>query len=220
MPVRLFKNVPLFDDLSENELKAVSELSLSRRFSRDQVILLAEEEGEAMFVIQSGRVRVSLISDDGREVILDMLEEGDFFGEMSLLDGQPRSANVVAAEDTELAMLRRPDFLLLIHRLPQIATKLLAELTRRLRRADQMIENLALLDVTGRILKTLTEMAQRHGSRTAGGLLIPSRPTHQELANMVGTTRETVSRILKRLERKGCIKHEGKAMLLPDRFYR
>jgi CRP/FNR family transcriptional regulator/CRP/FNR family cyclic AMP-dependent transcriptional regulator len=220
MEVQLFKGIPLFEGLSDRELEAIAALVVTRRFGREQVIFLAEEEGDAMFVIQNGRVKISLISDDGREIILDILRKGDFFGEMSLLDGHPRSATVVAIEETELAMLRRSDFLQLVQRVPQIATKLLAELATRLRRADQKIEHLALLDVTGRILKTLMQMGERHGVPTEEGMIILNRPTHQDLANMVGTTRETASRILKRLERKGYLKYQEKTLVLLNRLNR
>jgi CRP/FNR family transcriptional regulator/CRP/FNR family cyclic AMP-dependent transcriptional regulator len=117
-------------------------------------------------------------------------------------------------QDTELLMIRRADFLHLIQKSPQIAIKLLAVLAGRLRKTDRKIEGLALSDVTGRITQTLLQLAEEHGKPTSDGVLIPNRPTHQELANMSGTTRETVSRILKRLENQGYICHKGKDLLV------
>ena len=139
---------------------------------------------------------------------------GSVFGELSLLDGKPRSANVVATEDTGLLMLRRSDFIQLIYKTPQIATALLAELASRLRKTDRQIEGLALLDVTSRISETLLQLATEQGTETADGVGIESRPTHQELANMSGTTRETVSRVIKRLEGQGYINCSGRRITI------
>lgn len=214
MHTDLLRRVPLFEGLSSNELHALREVSISRRYPKGNVILLAEEEGDTMYVILRGKVKVAIISENGREIILEIFREDDFFGEMSLLDSGPRSATVIAMEDTELLMLRRPEFLDLIRRIPEIATKLLAELTSRLRRADRKIESLALLDVTGRIAGTLLQLAEQNGERMREGVIIRNRPTHQELANMSGTTRETVTRVLKRLERDGYIASLGKDLLV------
>ncbi|MEW6750903.1 MAG: Crp/Fnr family transcriptional regulator [Candidatus Latescibacterota bacterium] len=208
------RRVSLFEGLSEKELKALAAVTVSRSFGRDSFIILAEEEGDTLFVIREGQVKVSILSADGREVILSLLGPGSVFGELSLLDGKPRSANVVATEDTALIMLRRADFLQLIRRVPQIGIALLAELASRLRRTDRQIEGLALLDVTGRISDTLLQLAADRGVETAEGVSIQSRPTHQELANMSGTTRETVSRVLKRLETQGYIACHGRTITI------
>jgi CRP/FNR family transcriptional regulator/CRP/FNR family cyclic AMP-dependent transcriptional regulator len=136
------------------------------------------------------------------------------FGELSLLDGKPRSANVVATQDTELYMVRRADFLQLIYKVPQIAVGLLAELAARLRKTDRKIEGLALLDVTSRISETLLQLADEQGSETKFGVSLEERPTHQQLASMSGTTRETVSRVLKRLEGQGYISSEGRSITI------
>ena len=204
------RNVSLFESLDQQELEALSDVTFTRTFSKDNVIILAEEEGDTLFILKKGQVKVSIVSEEGREVILSLLGPGSVFGELSLLDGKPRSANVVAIEETELLMLRRVDFLQLIYKTPQIATALLAELATRMRKTDRQIEGLALLDVTSRISDTLLQLATEQGAETADGVTIESRPTHQELANMSGTTRETVSRVLKRLEGQGYINRNGR----------
>ncbi len=214
MSVKLLKKVSLFEGLDENELTALASSTVVRTFPKDNVIILAEEQGDTLFVIQRGRVKVSIVSEDGREVILSTLGEGDFFGDMSLLDSKPRSANVTATEETELLMLRRGDFLHLIKNIPQIAIKLLAVLAGRLRKTDRKIEGLALSDVTGRITQTLLQLAEDQGVYTEKGAHIRNRPTHQDLANMSGTTRETVTRILKRLEKQGYIISSGRDMII------
>ena len=212
MDASFLRNVSLFESLTDEELEALAQMTITRTFSKDNVIILAEEEGDALFIIEKGQVKVSIVSEDGREVILSMLGDGAVFGELSLLDGKPRSANVIATEDTNLVMLRRQDFLQLLFKVPQIAIALLAELASRLRRTDRQIEGLALLDVTSRISETLLQLASDQGVETETGVLIQNRPTHQELANMSGTTRETVSRVLKRLETQGYINCKGRTI--------
>lgn len=215
MDTRAFlRQVPLFESLSEDELQALSNVTIARTFTRDSVIILAEEEGDTLFIIRRGQVKVSIVSEDGREVILSLLGPDAVFGELSLLDGKPRSANVIATEETDLIMLRRADFVQLIYRVPRIATALLAELASRLRKTDRQIEGLALLDVTSRISETLLQLAGERGVETAEGVVIQHRPTHQDLANMSGTTRETVSRVLKRLESQGYIACRGRTITI------
>ena len=214
MDMEFLRNVSLFESLNEEELKALSELTFTRNFGKDGIIILAEEEGDTLFIIKEGQVKVSIVSEEGREVILSLLGPGAVFGELSLLDGKPRSANVVATGETSLVMLRRSDFVQLIYKTLQIATALLAELATRLRKTDRQIEGLALLDVTSRISETLLQLATDQGKETSEGITIESRPTHQELANMSGTTRETVSRVLKRLEKQGYINCAGRKITI------
>lgn len=210
----LLKRVPLFEELSDDELDALSQVALLRTFPKDRVVIMAEEEGDSLFVIHDGQVKVSIVSEDGREVILSILGEGNFFGEMSLLDGHPRSANVTTTQETELLMVRRADFLRFIQKSPKTAIKLLSVLASRLRVTDRKIEGLALSDVTGRITQTLLQLADEQGVPTQEGVVIKDRPTHQDLANMSGTTRETVSRILRRLENQGYIVPRGRDLLI------
>jgi len=214
MDISQLRRVPLFEVLKDDDLEAIARVTITRGYDKDQVIILAEEEGDALFIIASGQVKVSIVSEDGREVILSLPGEGAVFGELSLLDGKPRSANVVATEDTELYMVRRTDFLQLIYKVPQIAVGLLAELAARLRKTDRKIEGLALLDVTSRISETLLQLAEEQGTQTELGITLASRPTHQQLANMSGTTRETVSRVLKRLEGQGYLSTEGRSITI------
>ena len=214
MDISLLRQVPLFEVLKDDDLEAIARVTITRSYDKDQVIILAEEEGDSLFIIADGQVKVSIVSEDGREVILSLLGEGAVFGELSVLDGKPRSANVVATQDTKLYMLRRADFLQLIYKVPQIAVGLLAELAARLRKTDRKIEGLALLDVTSRISETLLQLADEQGSETKFGVSLEERPTHQQLASMSGTTRETVARVLKRLEGQGYISSEGRSITI------
>ena len=211
------RRVPLFDCLGDQELGALAKLTFARTFEKDQLIILVDEPGDTLFIIRSGQVKVSLIHEDGREFILSLLTEGEVFGELALLDDEPRSANVVAFEKTELLMLKRADFLELVQGIPAIAVALLEELAARLRRTDEQVGGLALLDVHNRVAKTILRLASDRGVETDEGVLIEERPTHQQLANMAGTTRETVTRALRQLERDGYVVCRGREILiLPD----
>lgn len=214
MLLSFLRQVSLFRRLSDEQLSALAPLAIERRFAKGEMIILAEESGDALFIIQEGQVKVSILHEDGREYILSLLGQGEVFGELSLLDGRPRSANVVATADTRLIALRRSDFLRLLATVPQIAVSLLEELASRLRRTDHQVEGLALFNVASRLSKTLLQLALERGVETAQGILLKDRPTHQQLANMTGTTRETVSRMLKQLERQGYIACRGREILI------
>ena len=214
--VEILRKIPLFATLKSEELEAISKVSVDKKFSKDQIILLESEDGDTLFIIIEGKVKVTAFSENGKEVILSILYERDFFGDMSLLDGKPRSASVVAIEDSSVKMIRRPDFIRLLENHPNIALKLLEAMTLRLRKADERIESLALLDVTGRLAGILLQLAEDKSEITEDGTVIKSRPTHQELANMAGTTRETVTRILKQLENKKYIEMNGKDITIID----
>ena len=214
MTEAFLRNVSLFRGLSGEEIEAVAKNTTSRQFGRGSTIILAEQQGDAFFIIQKGRVKVSVSREGGREVILSLLGVGQVFGELSLLDGKPRSADVTATETTELIMLKRPDFLRLITEKPSIVIGLLTELASRLRKVDYKIAGLALHDVTNRVSKTLLHLASEGGEQQEQGVLLKNRPTHQQLAQMSGTTRETVTRVLRQLEEQGYIECAGRNIVI------
>ncbi len=199
-------------DLKKHLLKVVQ----VRRFDREGVILTQEEAGTSLYFIAGGRVKVILYGEDGKEITLSTLGAGDFFGEMAMIDGEPRSASVVALEDTTLLIITRPDFLSLIRRYPRMALEFLSEMSRRLRKADEMIGSLALLDVAGRVARFLLELAKEEGIQEAGGMVVSHRPTHQEIASRIGTTRETVTRVLGELVRRGYLTIKGKKVIIHE----
>ena len=212
--VQHLRNVPIFSDLKDSDLNIISDKMISRAYEKGQMILLEESQGETFFIIVSGAVKVTRLSDDGREVILAILGESDFFGEMSLLDGEGRSANIVANEDAEVLTLSRRDFLDCLETYPKIAIALLEELAIRLRKSDQHIESLSLSDSEHRIAITLIRFAQELGTIKQGDVKISNLPFQQDIANMAGTSRETVSRTLKLLEEKDLIKKHGKDLII------
>ena len=210
----LLQSVPIFSDLSPSDLNKIAERMIQRTYTKGQMILLEDDLGQTFFVIGGGSVKITRLSDDGREVILAMLGESDFFGEMSLLDGAGRSANVVALDSSEVLTLARNDFLEILQEYPKISISLLEELTQRIRKSDQQIESLSLSDVEQRIGITLIRLAEELGTIKHGTVKINDLPYQQDIANMAGTSRETVSRTFKLLEEKGLVTREGRKLTI------
>lgn len=212
----LLRTVPLFSELSDEAIESLGRLSARRRYPKDTVIFFENEEGDCLFMILEGRIKVTILGDDGREIILTMLSPGDLFGEMALLDNEPRSA--IAVEESELLSLHRTDFQAVIGENPGISAALIKVLSARLRRANHQISTLALLDVYGRVARVILDMAREEGRRLKDGRIAFRRATHQEIANRIGTTRETVTRMLKDLERQDFVRVEGREILLQPGF--
>lgn len=206
------KRVPLFSDLSEAELARFAEVAREREYPKNSVILFEDDPGDALYVVSGGQVKVVLIGEDGREVILSVLSDGDFFGEMSLIDDEPRSAHVIAMRDSRLLVLRRDDFQQQIQQHPSIALKVLKVLVQRLRRADAKIGGLVLLDVNGRVARLLLDLADE-----SGGPKITRRLTHHTIAQMIGSSRETVSRAMRELTERGLIDVTRREITIRDR---
>jgi len=212
----ILKQIPLFSELGDRDLEKIIQVASQKRYHKDNTILIEEEVGSTMFVILSGRVKISRISDDGREVILSILSDGDFFGEMSLLDGHTRSANVTSIDESELLVIRREEFLQMLKDFPQIAINLLKELAQRIRKRDEHIKSLSLQDATGRVATTLLRIAEDSGVFRKGQVEILELPLQQDLANMAGTSRETISRVIKSLCDDGYLKKQSGKIIILD----
>ena len=204
--------VPLFKSLDVIELARFAELLREKSYLKGRVIVAEDAPGDALFIVRSGRVKVVRIADGGREVILGILGVGEHFGELSLIDEQPRSAHVFAMEDAILYVLRREDFRRRLEASPSVAWSLLAELSRRLRRADDQIGSLVHLDVAGRIARMLVDTAD-----SGDGELIEKPLTHQTIAHVIGASRETVSRALREFQLSGWLTTEGRRMRIANR---
>jgi len=210
------KYVPIFTDLSEESLKKIDLIGKRKNYAKNEPILLEEDSGTALFVIISGKVKVSRSSSDGREVILTILGESDFFGEMAILDGLARSANVIAIEKSDVFVLRRNDFLNLLQTHTEVAITLLQELTTRLRNADMKIKALSLKDSEGKVATVLLQIAEYSGVIKKGIVEIEKLPIQQDLANMAGTSRETISRTLHAFAKRGLIELDGIKLRILD----
>ena len=214
--IELLQSVSIFWDLNEDELGHIADKMVAKHFENGNYIFLEDTEGEQCFFVLEGSVKVTRLSKDGREVILAMLNEGDFFGEMSLLDGESRSANVIALEKTKVLTLDRNDFIAVVNDYPQIAVQLLKELARRLRKSDRQIASLSLSDAEKRIALCIIRFADEQGVIQNGKVSIPKTPIQQDIANMAGTSRETVSRALGLLEKENLIERNGRELMILD----
>ncbi|GAC1516521.1 MAG: Crp/Fnr family transcriptional regulator [Gemmatimonadaceae bacterium] len=204
--------VPLFRGLPADELEHFALLVREKGYPKGSVILFENDPGDSLFVVRGGRVKVVLVGEDGREVILGVLGSGEHFGELSLIDDQPRSAHVIAMDDAVLLVLHRDDFRKRVESSPPVAWALLVDLSRRLRRADTKIGSLVLLDVPGRIARLLLDLAEE-----SGGEAIDKPVTHQTIAQMIGASRETVSRTMKDFQDGGLVTVERRRIRVSDR---
>ncbi len=210
------KYVPIFSELPDETIEKISQVGSKKFYKRDSVVMMEEDAGSALFIIVEGKVKVGRTSNDGREVILSILAESDFFGEMAILDGQARSATVTAIEDSELFIVQRNQFLDLLQQHPEIAISLLQELTRRLRGADIKIKSLSLKDAEGKVATVILQLADDLGKIKNGIVEIERIPLQQDLANMAGTSRETISRTLHSFSKKGLIELDGSKLKILD----
>ena len=198
----LIRRVPLFSMLTNEQAQTIADGVIKRRYRRGEIIVEQGRKSDALFILLSGRARVITSDARGREVILAVLEAGDYLGEMSLIDGEPHSATVRAEVQTDVLMLGRVEFARCLPENTSMTYAIMRGLVQRLRHADRKIESLALMDVYGRVARALLEFAADTGN---GELLIRDKISRQDLAKMVGASREMVSRVMKDLEERGFI---------------
>ncbi len=201
--------VTLFADLPDDQLKVISRRLRPRNFRKNEIIFHQESPGDSLYIIESGRVRIFRISEDGDEMSLTIFGRGDFFGELSLLDGLSRSAGAVTMEKTRTLILYRDEFLRCLQEDFRITANILAALSRRLRRTTLYAEGLTFLDVHGRIAQKLLDLVDDYGEETEDGIRISLRMTQSDLASLVGTSRETVNRALRTYREMGLITTAG-----------
>lgn len=201
----VLRNIPLFSGLDERELERLSKAAMRRRAARGEQVVRAGEDAETLIVLLTGRAKVTNFDEEGREIILAWLSPGEFFGEMGLIDGSPRSANVVAVEPCELLILGKQEFQRCMQDNFQVMQKLMQILVRRLREADRNIESLALLDVYGRVARLLLDMSEEE----SGKRVVRQKISKQDMARMIGASREMVSKVMRDLEVGGYIISEG-----------
>jgi CRP/FNR family transcriptional regulator, cyclic AMP receptor protein len=197
----LIRRVPLFSMLTTDQAQVIADGVIKRRFRRGEIIVEQGRKSDALFILLSGRARVITSDSRGREVILAVLEPGDYLGEMSLIDNEPHSATVRAEVQTDVLVLGRSEFAACLPENSSLSYAILRGLVSRLRNADRQIESLALLDVYGRVARALLDMAQDEG----GERVIRQKVSRQDLAKVVGASREMVSRVMKDLEERGLI---------------
>ncbi len=208
----LFSRVPLFEGVSVEDRAALARAATLKTYRRGETIVQQGQPGDAFYVLVRGRVAVAIVAPDGREVVLNTLGEGDHFGEMALLDDAPRSASVIAQEKSDLAILSRTVFLDLLKSNFVLTRALLAAFSARLRRANATIEGLASLDVKSRLARYFRELAATRGRKAGGGWSVVVRPSQREIADTIGSSRETVSRTMTQMAAEQLIVPKGKAV--------
>lgn len=216
MDIDFLKSVNIFSDLSENELNGIQELCKTRKYPKNSMIILEEEMGDVVFIVMSGTVKITRVNDEGKEVILAMLGSGEVFGEMAILDGESRSANALSQENCEVVTINREDFLNLLKTNNKVSLNLMTEFAIRLRKSDQQIEALSLDDAEHRIGVSILNLAEEMGVIRQGVVTVDNLPYQQDIANMAGTSRETVSRVMKIFEDRGLITKTGHKLSIPD----
>ncbi len=196
--VATIRRVPLFRDFADDEAAAVAATVTDRHYGKHQFVVRENDPGDTFFLLVKGSVSVCRIAPDGRETILSILKEGDFFGEMSMFDSSLRSASIKTLTDVEVGAIRQADFLTLLDRNPRIGRSLVIALSERLRAANALIAATTSQDIRARLASLLLNLSNQFGENVDNGTRITLRLTNQEMANMIGTTRETVNRTLNR----------------------
>jgi len=210
---QILKSVPLFSSFSDEQIATVASWGQHRSYPRGAAILRAGEETDGLYIILSGRVKVLIPDEEGREVILSLMSAQEFVGEMGLLDGLPSSATVETLEPCEILRLPRTAFLSCLQGNGEVAMLVLRNLVKRLRDADRKIESLALIDVYGRVARLIIDMAEQ----IDGQWVVQRAPAKQEIARMIGASREMVSRVVKDLQEKNLIRTEKRKIFVIDR---
>ena len=209
----MLENVRLFSGLSDQVLAEIEQHGTIKFYNKNTIIINQNDETDSLYVILSGKVKVFVSGEDGREVLLNYQEPGEYFGEMSLIDRQPRAASVMTVEPSRLMVIARGDFLRCLASNPEIALNLIEPMSSRIRMLAENVSNLALLDVYGRVARTLLQNAVEED-----GALMTGKLTQQDIADMVGASRAMVSRILKDLKTGGYIKIDKKRIIINQKL--
>jgi len=206
----LLRRIDLFSDLSDEDLLHVAEAAKVHNFQRDERVFDEGDAADTLYVVASGKINIVVTSAEGKDLILAVLGEGQVFGEMGLLDSAPRSASAITATPAELISIARLDFDKLLESQPGLSRKLLHIMAERLRRANSKMESLAYMDVAGRLARYFLDLARDHGQSLGNGWIVIRRPTHSDIAHSIGTSRETVSRVLSDFESQFGMVNKGR----------
>lgn len=210
----MLSDVSLFADLSEEELESMSQLASFKTYPKNTIIISEGDFSDTLYGVLSGKLKVYLSDDEGKEIIINILEKGDYFGELALIDEAPRSASVMTTEETRLVAISKQAFEESLTRHPTIAIRVIKGLSSRLRNLTENVKSLALMDVYGRVARTLLDLAETED----GKQVIKQRLTQRDIANMVGASREMVSRILKDLSIGGYITIRNKTITINEKL--
>ena len=207
-------NSPLFSELSDEDIQVIAGGGVVKTFPKHTVLISEGDQSDFLYVILEGKVKVFVSDESGKEAILNIQGPGEYFGELALIDEVPRSASVMTLMPSRLAFVSRLDFEACLAKHPNLALKLIRTLTHRIRSLTDVVKNLALNDVYGRVARTLLKLAREKN----GLLIIEQRLTHQDIADMVGASREMVSRIMKDLTTGGYLQTKNKIITIQSKL--
>lgn len=210
----MLEDIALFSGLSQAECQILEQHMVKRTFQKNTVVINEGDEANTLFIIIEGAIKVFLSNEEGKEIIINTQGVGDHFGELALLDNEPRSASVMTLTKSTIGVISKADFQSVLARHPELALKLLTEMTRRIRLLSDNVKTLALMDVYGRVAKTLLSMAEQ----VDGVTVIRDRPTQQDIANRIGASREMVARILKDLATGHYISIDGRQLTINEKL--
>jgi CRP/FNR family transcriptional regulator, cyclic AMP receptor protein len=211
------KKIPLLSELSADSLSRLAELVELTEVRRRQVIYLPGDPGHSVYFVNGGRVKISKVTRDGKELTLAYRGPGEVFGEIVLVDGGPREEMAEAVDNALLTVIPRADFEQLVERERTVAFRLTKVLAQRRREVESKIEHLVFKDVNAKLAGLLLRLAGEYGVDDSRGTLVTLKITHQEMANLIGSTRETVSLTLSQFKRRGLIQADGRKVIVADR---
>ncbi len=214
--IDFLSNISIFENFTEEELESLLEIVIHKKYPKNYTIVRHNDLGDSMFIIMKGKVKISLFSESGREVIIDVLEGKSFFGEMSLIDEMPRSANVITMSDVDTLMIKRDNFIELMMHHPNISLNILKIIVKRLRKADATITSLSIHDVTGRIAKFITSIFLEKKIPLIDNAPTEFKYTHKDIGARVGATRESVTRALNKMINQKIISLNNKQLVVYD----
>jgi len=212
----LLRKIPLFSPLSDEILSNLYSTVRLQKIKQGQVIFRKGDEGTALYILRSGTIKIVLPSRLGAEIIVSIFSDGDFFGEMALLDGEPRSADAVAIKPSELLVLSRNDFLSFLQSDANAVNSILSVLTKRLRKTHDLLEDVCFLTISQRLSKLILELGKIYGRNEGDSIILDISLTQKELGDMIGATRESINKELKMLRERGLIEMKGNQIQICD----
>jgi len=218
--INILRSIPFFADLSDKELSDISKIITKKSFLKNEIILMEEDTPNYMYIIFSGKVKVVQVSADGREKVLTYHEKGEFFGEMSLVDGKTSPATIIAIEDSDIGLIHRAVFETYLLKNEKVNRELIAMLCRRLRESWMMVKVLSFADAEQRVRATLKILSSQYGEEDKRGTVITLKLTHRDIASYSSVSRETATRLLDRFIREGEVEIvKNKNILIRPSFY-
>jgi CRP-like cAMP-binding protein len=216
MDLAEIKGIGLFDGLAEHQLLKILSVVVRQDYRKNQMVLFEDEPDTRLYLILKGLIKLTRITEEGREFIFSFLGEGDVFGELSILDDEVRSNNAVAVEDSTVLYIDRLDYIRIFQDCPQLTLNLLRDVTQQIRERDAQIKSMTLQSATGKVASTILRFADDVGRINMGKVEINRLPPHRDLANMVGTSRETISRAINWLKAEGYLQKQGSRLVIRD----